>query len=270
MRPIRIAHIEEHERDFVRWTGNMLRGFIERGEVVLVKQADNPDLMFAGVWRPHAFGPTPTVLVSNENWALAPPLAPLSAYRAVIGIAPPPEPCRFVPFSYAAAHFDASPSALYQLREELLAKPKSKFCCMVVSSARGPLGRARLEIAAAVDKWKRINSAGKVGNNTGPNAPRRDFLRWIAQYKYMICLENSAAPGYVTEKPWQAWFAGTVPVYAGGAANTLNAASFVNAAFENVVERLQALEADPAAYEAMRRAPLSAERLSQSAFKIAV
>ena len=34
-------------------------------------------------------------------------------------------------------------------------------------------------------------------------------------FKFNICFENSSAPGYVTEKPLQSFFAGTIPIYWG-------------------------------------------------------
>ena len=34
-------------------------------------------------------------------------------------------------------------------------------------------------------------------------------------YRYMICFENAFAPGYVTEKPLDAWILGCVPLWAG-------------------------------------------------------
>src|SRR5262245_30513368 len=104
MRAVRIGYGEEWDSDFIRWTGNLLRGLRERQAVTLVRQQENPDLLLAGVWRPHLFTAVPCALVSNENWSLFPPPGPLSRYHAVLGIMPPPQPCNFISYPYAAAH----------------------------------------------------------------------------------------------------------------------------------------------------------------------
>jgi hypothetical protein len=34
-------------------------------------------------------------------------------------------------------------------------------------------------------------------------------------YRFSICYENAVFPGYITEKPFDCWFAGCIPVYLG-------------------------------------------------------
>jgi alpha(1,3/1,4) fucosyltransferase len=46
----------------------------------------------------------------------------------------------------------------------------------------------------------------------GTVARKRDVLR---QYKFSICYENASYPGWLTEKPLDAMFAGSVPIYLG-------------------------------------------------------
>src|SRR5690349_19431305 len=131
---MRICYSEENDPDFVRWTGNLLRRFREDGSVSLVLQADSPDLMLASIWRPHPFPAIPVVLVSNENWDLFPAHHPLDRYKAVLGIYPPPQACRFIPYPFAAVHFDAPIDWLYEQRPRALAAPKRSFCCFVASN----------------------------------------------------------------------------------------------------------------------------------------
>jgi hypothetical protein len=40
-------------------------------------------------------------------------------------------------------------------------------------------------------------------------------IQTLANYKYCICFENEYSPGYISEKIFDAFFAGTVPVYLG-------------------------------------------------------
>jgi len=99
-------------------------------------------------------------------------------------------------------------------------------------------------------------------------APRGlTFLRWIAQYKYMICLENSKEPNYITEKPFQAWFAGTVPIYDGGCVDQLNQVAIFNAASSNVLQQLKVLEQMQDIYEIKRRASLCSAAISLDSFE---
>lgn len=42
-----------------------------------------------------------------------------------------------------------------------------------------------------------------------------DKIKKLREYKFVLCLENAAFPGYVTEKIFDAFFAGSVPVYLG-------------------------------------------------------
>jgi hypothetical protein len=132
----------------------------------------------------------------------------------------------------------------------------------------GSLWKRRVALFQAVHQWRRVDSAGKVMNNVNYLAPRGlDFLRWIAQYKYMICLENSWEPGYITEKPFQAWFAGTVPIYDGACVEQLNPVAICNAASSDVLQQLKVLEHVPDIYEIKRRANLCSAPISLDAFE---
>ena len=59
-------------------------------------------------------------------------------------------------------------------------------------------------------------------NNTGIIAPRdeEEYMRFLQQFKFMICFENTASPNYLSEKILNAWIGGTIPIY-WGAANSI-------------------------------------------------
>lgn len=266
---MKIAFIEEDDTEFIRWTSNLLRTFLNEGSLSIVPKSDSPDFLIVGVWREHEFpAGVPVILVSNECWTLFKPFAPLAKYRAVLGIYPPPEPCTFIPFSYAAVHFDAPVDQLYRMRQRFLKVKKSEFCCFVASGTLGNLAVDRAVLMHRINLKRRVHSAGRVLNNVNYLAPRGlEFLAWIAQYQFMLCMENSKEPHYITEKPYQSWFAGTVPVYDGGCLSELNPEAIVNASRENVVKELERLIRRPDHYEAKRRAELSPVPLSLSDFE---
>jgi alpha(1,3/1,4) fucosyltransferase len=150
----------------------------------------------------------------------------------------------------------------------LLKEKKTQFCCFVASGTIGELAVRRMALFQQIDKWKPVHSAGKVLNNVNYLAPRGlDFLRWISRYRYMICLENSKDSKYITEKPFQSWFAGTVPIYDGSCVNQLNQEAIVNASSNDVLPRLEALEGHPELYESKRNANLTDEPISLISFE---
>jgi hypothetical protein len=265
---LQICYAEEWDSDFIRWTTNLLRPFLQEGSVEFASQIAQPHVMLASIWRPHAFPPgIPVVLVSNESWTLFRPHALLRNYLGVVGLFPPDEPCNFIGFPYAAVHFDVPVEDLYRLRRELLHVPKTRFCCFVTSNMAGELAAKRVALFETINRWRGVDSAGRVCNNVNYLAPRGlEFLRWIAQHRYMICLENSKAPGYITEKPYQAWFAGTVPIYDGGCVGDLNPDAIIDASSSDVVAELAELEASADRYEAKRQAQLSHVPISLSSF----
>lgn len=53
--------------------------------------------------------------------------------------------------------------------------------------------------------------------------PLKDKKEVLSRYRLNICFENSEAPGYVTEKPFDAWQAGCIPVWRG-----VDSAEFLN------------------------------------------
>jgi hypothetical protein len=265
---LKFAYIEEWDSDFIRWSGNLLRAFLSSGRLERAVPGEKPDLLLTSIWRKHDLpADISTILISSENWDVFPAHEKLTRHLAVLGICPPRENRNFIGFPYAAVHYDTPIEQLYGLRDELLAVPKTRICCFVVSNMMGDLARGRLQIFKYVSRWRPVDSAGKVMNNTGYLAPRGlDFLRWIAQYKYMICLENSLAEGYFTEKPFQAWLAGTVPIYDGGALSQLNPEAIVPVSAQ-MLQTLDKLEQNPALYANKRLLPLTQTSISLDDFE---
>ena len=264
---LKICYAEEFDRDFIRWTKHLLGPFLSDGRIKVVQKWRRPDLMLASIWRPHRFPhQVPVVLVSNESWHLYPPQVPLNCYRAVLGIYPPP-PCLwgdqaspkfpFISFPYEAVHFDVPLDRLLERRITRLGAAKRNFCCFVVSNTQGDLAGRRIELFGEVNEYRRVDSAGSVLNNTGYRAPRdAAFLDWIAQYKFMISVENSNVPGYVTEKALQASLAGTVPIYLGGGRELFNKEAIVDVSASDYLSEIKRLDHDPIDYAHVQRREL--------------
>lgn len=94
---------------------------------------------------------------------------------------------------------------------------KQKFCLFVVSN--GFLGetQVRNQFFQTLNKYKKIDSAGKFLNNVGYFAPFDDneYINFISKYKFMIAFENSSWEGYTSEKPIKCFESKTVPIYWG-------------------------------------------------------
>ena len=82
----------------------------------------------------------------------------------------------------------------------------------------------------------------------------------------MICLENSNTPGYITEKAFQSWIAGTIPVYDGGSLDKLNPEAFINASGDYMRE-LQELEPSRLLYTQRQNVELYREKVSLEPFE---
>lgn len=73
--------------------------------------------------------------------------------------------------------------------------------------------------------YKRVDSGGKWRNNIGGlldlqyDNKKDDMLdikqKWLEGYKFNICFENSSYLGYLTEKLFDAYNAGCIPIYWG-------------------------------------------------------
>ena len=141
-----------------------------------------------------------------------------------------------------------------------IVRAKTKFCEFTYSN---PFPQERIRFFKALSKYKRIDSFGKVLNNTadvegsgewnGPNwmQYRRAFL---APYKFSIAFEHESYPGYVTEKILYAMLTNAIPIYWGNPdiGKDFNTKSFINcheySSFDEVCERVIEVDSDQALY----------------------
>ncbi|AYV86036.1 MAG: alpha (1,3)-fucosyltransferase [Solivirus sp.] len=93
---------------------------------------------------------------------------------------------------------------------------KTKFCCFCVTNGSQLEGCIyRDTMFRELSKYKMVESLGNHLNNVGGVVPKENFDRYVSQYKFMICFENSTADGYITEKIMRCFVAGIVPIYWG-------------------------------------------------------
>ena len=90
-----------------------------------------------------------------------------------------------------------------------------KFECSVI--ARHDKWHMRAPIYDALKDKIKILSAGKWNNNTGVlwDKYKDNKMKFLNDCKFTICTENFDTPYYVTEKLFQAFSGGCIPVYAG-------------------------------------------------------
>jgi len=107
---------------------------------------------------------------------------------------------------------------------------KKNFACFLVSNSmekKGFLGSnkvfltdfdgvvARNRIFHKLSLYKKVVSGGKHLNNIGFVVPEDKTMEWLSDCKFVIAYENHTYKGYITEKPFQAYFAGAIPIYYG-------------------------------------------------------
>lgn len=126
-----------------------------------------------------------------------------------------------------------------------------KFCSFVVSNANyaDPI---REKFFKRLSQYKKVDSGGRYMNNIG--GPVKDKLDFCRGYKFNIAFENSAYPGYTTEKIMEAYAAESVPIYFGNPTieTDFRLESMVRVKdesdIERAVEEIIRLDNDDAAY----------------------
>ena len=90
----------------------------------------------------------------------------------------------------------------------------SQFCSFVVSN---PKCETRNKMFHILNKYKKVNSAGRYLNNMGRTLPgtwsSSTHFEFISQHKFMICFENTKMETYSTEKIVNAYIGNTIPIY---------------------------------------------------------
>lgn len=131
------------------------------------------------------------------------------------------------------------------------ARARSGFVCAFINNPE-PM---RLR---AVDMLSRLGQVDVFGRISGRPAGPKDLI--ARNYRYMLCFENDVYPGYVTEKPLEAWATGCIPLWRGlDPAGYLHPVALVNAAINGLdalVQEVEFLERDEAEFQKRATAPI--------------
>lgn len=137
---------------------------------------------------------------------------------------------------------------------------KRRFCAFVVTNEKAQLRNRFFE---KLCRYKFVDSCGSSMNNCGFRAPfaPREYHDFLQRYKFMICFENTSKTHYITEKLYNAYLGGTIPIYWGctNAPKWLNPKSFLyledgsEEAMDRLITRIIELDNDDAKYAAMYR-----------------
>ncbi|WP_341788160.1 MULTISPECIES: glycosyltransferase family 10 domain-containing protein [unclassified Rickettsia] len=103
---------------------------------------------------------------------------------------------------------------------------KKNFACFLVSNGytndtrtNNPLdgvkARDHLFHKLSSSYNKKVLSGGRHLNNIGRNLEISETMEWLSNCKFVIAYENQTHNGYMTEKLFQAYFAGAIPIYYG-------------------------------------------------------
>jgi hypothetical protein len=130
------------------------------------------------------------------------------------------------------------------------------FCSFLSSN---PRARVRNQFFRRLRAYRPIASGGRVLNNLGAEVENKmDFLR---RHKFAIAFENSAHPGYTTEKLLHALVSQAVPIYWGNplVGRDFNTRSFVNCHdypnFDAVIEEVKRIDKDDKLYRSYLAEP---------------
>jgi hypothetical protein len=130
----------------------------------------------------------------------------------------------------------------------------TKDVIVIISNAGGEV---RNKFLTELDKHFDVSYAGSYKNNIGGklthNQGTPEYKEYLSQYKYVITMENSEAPHYLTEKILQGLQSQIIPIYWGAseASQYINKERFIqmkdgsDEEIMNVIGQMKALSAEP-------------------------
>ncbi len=181
----------------------------------------DPDILLNGFSGRHKAPSDPKIIkifYTSEVYLDNNPPQYLDTYDLVIGFDFIDRPNYIrMPFQYVGVKGD---KIRHDYDRHMKCDPSSKphFACFLVSNngewRKGQFegARTRTRMFHRLSLYKKVLSGGKHLNNVGGPVP--DSHEFLSQCKFTLSYENTLNyPGYVTEKPFNAWLAGTVPIY---------------------------------------------------------
>ena len=138
---------------------------------------------------------------------------------------------------------------------------KKKFCAFIFSSFSDI---ERINFFIKLSKYKKVDSYGRILNNTNLKSKRYQYdfnLSVYKEYKFVICFENSYAEDYITEKLPNAMLGNSIPIYRGASnvSDYFNTKSFINyddyGSYDKMIEKIIELDCDDEKYYEFLKLP---------------
>lgn len=144
---------------------------------------------------------------------------------------------------------------------------RRRFCNFIYSNeTHGEGAKKRKDFCKRLQSYKRVDCPGRVLNNmTNVIAPREGMWAeskrsFIGEYKFTIAFENTKAPGYTTEKLWDALRMCSIPIYWGNPeiGEYINKDCFINCNdfdddYDAIIDRVTQIDNDDELYMYMLR-----------------
>lgn len=129
---------------------------------------------------------------------------------------------------------------------------REKFMCTFIGNPTS----MRSQAIAAMSRIGRVDVYGKASG-----VPVKDKHEVAKDYQFVLCFENDLYPGYVTEKPFDAWSTGAIPVWWGcDPAGYLNARALLNlhslGSMDRLVQMVKQLTLSPAGRAEISSSPI--------------
>ena len=97
------------------------------------------------------------------------------------------------------------------IREYATRISRKRFCAAVISN-NNTYSKFRLYFIKQLNKYKKVDMGGRFDNNVGPI---KNKIKFLQKYKFSIAMENSEGDGYISEKIFDSFISGTIPIYYG-------------------------------------------------------
>lgn len=186
----------------------------------------------------------------------------LCDYAFSIRTADHPRSYKF-PFYRLAMHNDSIAKVVARTADAVKAiiAEQRKFCYLMASN---PNATERIQFFKLLSNYKQVDSGGEVLNNIGNviGIERGEDSEFRSQYKFGMAFENKKLAGYTTEKLYNVWKNGSVPIYWGNPDVGLefNTKAFINAndfdTFDELIEHIKLVDNDEALYRTYLSEPL--------------
>ena len=138
-------------------------------------------------------------------------------------------------------------SAIYSIYNQTkkigINNTNKNFCAMFTSKSEG---RVQNDFYQRLSKYKTVDSGCS-----------KDKIEFLKHYKFSICFENSKNLGYITEKLFDSFEAGTIPIYYGDDSilELLNNKSYIHikneSEFDEKIELIKKIDQNDTLYEQM-------------------